>query len=169
MTSRGLVLALLVGSLGLGGCAALGLTGAAVGAGAFSAGAGAAVQAGKEFTRSGVVYRTFSQPLPEIRLALSDALARMELAIVRDEVDGVERVLVTHAREREVTIRLQPVTRTVTRLRVVVVEGRFGKDRATASEIVTQTERTVTARAAAAVRRAGPGTGASFLARDGRP
>jgi hypothetical protein len=156
--------------VGAGGCAAVGLTGAAVGASAFSAGAGAAIQAGKEYTRGGVVYRTFSLSLPELRLAVSDALERMELAVIRDEADGVDRQISVHARDREIDVRLEPVTRTVTRLRLVVAEGRFRKDRATATEIVEQTERAVDERIAEtrAVKRAARGSAASSLAREGR-
>jgi hypothetical protein len=151
-----LLIAIVVATVGLGGCAVLGLTGAAVGGGAFSAGAGAAVEAGKEYTRGGVVLRTFSLPLHELRLTLGDALERMELAVITDEVDGLDRRITARARDREIDIRLQPVTRTVTRLRLVVAEGAFRKDRATASEIVTQVER------------GAPGSAASSLARDGR-
>jgi hypothetical protein len=124
------------------GCAAIGLTGAALGASALSTGAGAAVHAGTEYTRGGVVYRTFSLPLPELRLVVGDTLARMEIAVVRDEPDGMDRKILGRARDREIEIRLEPVTRTVTRLRLLVTEGSFRKDRATASEIVAQTERT---------------------------
>ena len=158
-----LLIVIAAGSLGLGGCAAVGLIPLAS---ALSAGTEAAVKAGTEYTRGGTLYRTFSLPLPELRLAVSDALERMELAIVRDELDGPDRVIVARARDREIDMRLEPVTRTVTRVRLVVAEGRFGKDRATATEIVTQTERSVEERVA--VRPAVRGTGASSLARGGR-
>jgi hypothetical protein len=161
-----LVLAVVAVALGSGGCAAIGLTGAALGAGVFSAGAGAAVQAGTEFTSGGVVYRTFSLSLGQLRTAVGDTLAHMELAVVRDELeeDG-DRHIVARARDREVELQLQPVTRTVTRLRLVVTEGRFRRDRATAAEIVTQTERTINERALTRVER---GTAASSLARGAR-
>jgi len=136
--------------------------------GAFSAGAGAAVSAGKEYARGGVVYRTFTMPLPALRDAVGDALARMEIATVRDEPDGDDRVLLAAARDREVKLRLEPVTRTVTQLRLVVGKGTFGKDRATATEIVEQTERVVEARLEAAVTKAARGTGASSPARADR-
>ena len=90
----------------------------------------------------------------------------MELAVVRDEIDGPDRVIVAQARDRKIELRLAPVTRTMTRVRLVVAEGPFRKDRATAAEIVAQTERSVEERVA--LRRAAPGTGASSLARDGR-
>jgi hypothetical protein len=136
--------------LTLSGCAAIPL--AALGASAFGEGAKAAVHAGTEYTRGGVVYRTFSLPADELRLVVGDTLARMEIAVIRDDLVSDDRLIVARARNREVELRLEPVTRTVTRMRLVVSEGKFRKDRATASEIVAQTERTVEGRAAASVR-----------------
>src|SRR6266849_10995066 len=97
----------------------------------------------------------------------------MELAVVSDEMKGLDRRIVARARDREIDMRLSPVTRTVTRLRLVVAEGTFRRDRATATEIVEQTENAVEERAVAyaearRVRRAGPGSGASSLARGDR-
>ena len=136
----GITMLLVVLALALSGCAAIPLS---LASGAFSGGAGAAVNAGTEYASGGVVYRTFTLPLDELRLALGDALARMEIAVVRDEVVGDERRIEAHAHERVIKLRLEPVSRTVTRLRLVVSEKPFKKDRATASEIVTQTERAV--------------------------
>jgi hypothetical protein len=134
-------------ALGGGGCAAIPVT-AALG-GAFSAGAGAVVNAGKEYAKSGAVYRTFPLPMDDLRLAVSDVLARMELAIVHDEMDGDDRVIEAVAREREITLRLEPVTRTVSRVRVVVEHGAlFGKDLATATTIIERTERAAQTRIA---------------------
>ena len=104
--------------LTLSGCAAIPL--AALGASAFGGGAKAAVQAGAEYTSGGVVYRTFSLPLDELRLAVGDTLARMEIAVWRDELVDDERRIMARARDRELQLRLEPVTRTVTRLRIVV-------------------------------------------------
>ena len=110
--------------------------------------------------------RTFTLSLPELRGVVGEVMERMELAIVRDEMDGQDRAMLAWARDREIELTLEPVTRTVTRLRIVVKEGAFKKDRATASEIVAQTERVADARVAvaeraAAVRKAARGTGAS--------
>jgi uncharacterized protein YceK len=148
----GITMLLVVLAVALSGCAAIPLSLASIGAGAFSGGAGAAVSAGTEYASGGVVYRTFTLPLDELRLALGDTLARMEIAVVRDEVVGDERRIEARAHQRVIKLRLEPVSRTVTRLRLVVSEKPFKTDRATASEIVTQTERTVEARAAASVR-----------------
>ena len=133
--------------LGGGGCAAIPLT-VALG-GAFSAGAGAAVNAGKEYAKSGAVYRTFALPMDDLRLAISEVLERMELAIVSDEMDEGDRVIEAVARDREITLRLEPVTRTTSRLRVVVERGPLlGKDLATATTIVERAERAAQPRVA---------------------
>lgn len=110
--------------------------------------------------------RTFTLSLAELRTVVGEVLERMELAIVRDEMDKEDRAMLAWARDREIELTLEPVTRTVTRLRIVVNEGAFKKDRATASEIVAQTERAVEARLevaerAGAVRKAARGNGAS--------
>jgi hypothetical protein len=143
---------LVIAALPLSGCVALGLGVASMGASAFSAGTGAAVHAGTEYAKNGSVYRTFSLPLNELRIVLGDTLARMELAVVEDEAVDGERRISAKANDREVNIRLEPVTRTVTRMKLAVSEGSFfSKDRATASEIVAQTERAVERYEAAAV------------------
>jgi len=130
-------------ALACAGCAAVGLTGAALGASALSAGAGVAAREGTEYTRSGVAFRTFSLRLDELRQVLSDTFARLELAIHRERVEDGERVIEARARDRDVVVRLEPLTRTMTRMKLIVREGAFRKDRATASEILTQIERTL--------------------------
>ena len=158
--------AIVVVAMGSSGCAAIGLTGVALGAGLFNAGASAAVRAGTEMTRGGVLFRTFTLSQDELRTAVGDTLAAMEIAVLRDELqESGDRVIVAQAKDRDIEVKLQPVTRTVTRLRLVVSEGPFRRDRATAAEIVEQTERVVDARL---VTRAARGTAASSLARGAR-
>ena len=158
--------AIAVVAMGSSGCAAIGLTGAALGAGLFNAGASAAVRAGTEVTRGGVVYRTFSLSQDDLRTAVGNTLAEMEIAVIRDELlDDGDRLIVAQAKDRDLELKLQPVTRTVTRLRLVVSEGMFRRDRATAAEIVAQTERAVEERL---LTRAARGTAASSLARGAR-
>jgi hypothetical protein len=150
-------------AVGTSGCAAIPLS--ALGAGAFSAGANAAVRAGTEITSGGVLFKTFTLSQDQLRTAVGDTLAAMELAVIRDVLDEKgDRYIVATGRDREVEIELQPVTRTVTRLRLVVTERMFRRDRATATEIMTQTERSVAERLAQAT----PGTAASSLARGAR-
>jgi hypothetical protein len=149
MMIRTLIMVIVAG-IGLSGCAAIGLT--ALGASALSGGAGAAVRAGTEYTKGGTVYRTFTLPQDQLREVVSDTFARMELAIVQDEMDGVDRKIVAHARGRVITLTLQPLTRQVTRAHLAVATGRLGgKDRATASEIVVQLEHTADDVAAASI------------------
>ena len=110
---------------------------------AFGASANAAFQAGAAYTRG---RHLSTSPLTDDFCGPRDTLAPWTAChryVVEASVD------VAHARDREIQIRLEPVTRTVTRMRLVVSEGQFWKDRATASEIVAQTERSVDARLAA--------------------
>ena len=148
MMIRTLIMVVVVG-IGLSGCAAVGL--AALGSAALSSGAGAVVRAGTEYTKTGAVYRTFTLSQDQLREVVSDTFARMELAIVEDEIDGVNRRIVAHARGRVIRLTLQPLTRQVTRAHLVVTSGRFGKDRATASEIVVQLEHTADETVAASI------------------
>ena len=147
----------------LSGCAAVGLTVATVGAGAFTAGAKEAMQAGSAYAKGGVVYRTFTLPLADVRVAVGDTLARMELGVVGDEEDddGVRKIE-ARTRQHAIEMRLEPVTRTVTRVRLVVSEGWFRKDRATASEIVAQLERAVDGQGATSSSRKPPNPWAAF-------
>ena len=153
MMMQGLVM--LVGvTLGLSGCAAVALI--PLGASALSGGT-AAVRAGTEHTKSGTVYRTFSLPVAQLREAVSETFARMELAIIEDELDGLDRRITARARGRSLVLTLEPLTRTVTRARLTVSAGHFGKDRATASEIIVQLEHTVDTRGSAYVRTSSSG------------
>ena len=129
----------------LSGCAAVALPAAMA---VFSGGAKEAFHAGTEYAKGGVLYRTFSLSLPELRLALGDTLARMEVEVVEDGVYKDLRKIEARAHDRRIDIRLEPVTRTVTRLRVVISDGVFSTDRTTASEIMTQLERTIETREA---------------------
>src|SRR5262245_10715411 len=75
----------------------------------------------------------------------------MELAVITDEADEHGRKIEARAEKLKIELRLQRVTRTVTRVRLAVSEGMFRKDRATASEIITQLERTVEDTASASI------------------
>ena len=146
---------MLIGAaIGLSGCAAVALI--PLGASALSGGT-AVVRAGTEYTNSGTVIRTFSLPADRLREAVSETFARMELSIVEDEIDGVDRHITARARGRSIVLTLSPLTRTVTRARLSVSAGRLGKDRATASEIVVQLEHTVDTKGYAFVRTSSSG------------
>ena len=134
---------LLVTALLLQGCAALGVTGGAVALAAMGEGAGAIVKAGTEYRAGGVAYRTFTVPLDRLHEATRATLTRMDLELQSERSTAKGREIVATAQERTINIRLEPLTRSTTRMRLVVKRALLRSDRATASEIIAQTERTL--------------------------
>lgn len=107
----------------------------------FGVGAGVATGTGVAYTMDGIAYRTFTASLPEVESATRTALNRMGI-----KVDGSSRIelgkaLRAHASDREIEIELESVSPRTTRIRTVAKQGIFFKDRATATEIIIQTER----------------------------
>ena len=108
----------------LNGCAApLALTLLGVGAGVTT---GTAVS----YTMDGIAYRTFTAPLPQVERATLTALNDMGMAI-----EGTEKT------DEGKAIELQAISSKTNRIRTVAKDGLFFKDRATATEIILQTER----------------------------
>jgi hypothetical protein len=136
MTVQRLLL-LVLAALMLGGCTALGVTGGAVAAVALGA-TGDVVRAGTEYRLGGVAYRTFTRPMDSLYEVTRGTLSRMAFTLEREEETPEGREIVARGIERTVEIRLQPISPGVTRLRLVVKQGFFRRDRATASEILTQ-------------------------------
>jgi hypothetical protein len=124
-----------VAGLVLSGCVALpALAPAAAGAG------GDLVKARTVRTFGGATYRTFSVPLSELYHATRKTLDGLGFASPEEE--SVEERVTLYARgiDRTVRIDLLPITGAMTEMRVFVRKGTFGKDLATASELVAQTE-----------------------------
>ena len=124
----------LAGGLALSGCVALpALAPAAVSAG------GDLVKAGTVYM-GGATYRTFSVPLSELYRATRKTLDG--LGFEPPEEESVEERVTLRARgvDRTVRIDLQPITGSMTQMRVFVRKATFSKDLATASEVVAQTE-----------------------------
>jgi len=117
----------------LGGCAAAGLTVA-------GAGAGVGMASGVDHTLSGTVYKTFSAPANELRLATLRTLNRMDMPLARDEPTETGWVLGATASQRTIEIEIERLTRTTSRMKVTADKGDiFFKDASTAAEIVNQT------------------------------
>lgn len=133
--SRSLLLAacLLLPGL-LGGCAAVAVSLAGAGAGA-----------GITHQVNGQASRTFSAPLTRVDDAARLASRKMQLEV--SEVATIERGQVTKARVSglEITMEMQPLSPTLTRVDVVARKNFFLVDGATAQEIVTQIERALDA------------------------
>ena len=124
----------LVVAVFLQGCAAAGLT-------VLGVGAGVGADTGTSYTLDGIAYRTFTEPGDRLRRATRASLNRMDVKVESDEVIEGGRKLEAEAGDRKVHIELQELTSRTTRMRVTVKQGWFFRDRATAGEIIAQTER----------------------------
>jgi hypothetical protein len=127
------VAVLALGSLSLGGCAAVGLTALGVG-----------MATGVGHTLSGMVYKTFTTPQANVKRATYSALGRMQIKVVNTKRDGSTEVITAKAADREIEIELEALTPNTTRMLVVAKkDGGILRDGATATEIILQTEKMV--------------------------
>jgi len=138
MPSHGIKVLALSGGILLAtqGCSAVGLS-------VFGAGAGAASGAGTSYTLDSVAYRTFTMSADDMRRATLSALKRMDIKVQTDEATPDGRHVVAQAGDRSVDIELERLTSRATRMRVSVRHGWIFRDRATAGEIIAQTEHSV--------------------------
>jgi hypothetical protein len=121
------------------GCAAIGLS--AIGLTLLGVGAGVTTGTAVSYTLDGVAYRTFAVPLPQVEKATRAALDRMGIAVgATAKIDQGKSIKATTA-DREIEIELEMVSSKTTRMRTVAKQGFFFKDRATATEIIIQTEK----------------------------
>ncbi|MGH7355919.1 MAG: DUF3568 family protein [Candidatus Rokuibacteriota bacterium] len=115
------------------GCAAVGLT-------LFGVGAGVAAGTGTSYTLDGIAYRTFPEPAARVRTATLTALRSMDVTVNTDETMESGRRIVGQAGDRTIDIELAELTTRTTRMRVTARYSWILRDRATAGEIITQTE-----------------------------
>lgn len=118
----------------LSGCAAVGLT-------LFGVGAGVSAGTAVSYTLDGVAYRTFTASLPKVEKATLTALSQMGIKVEGKEKAEDGRLIQASGAERQIEVQLEPISANTTRIRTVVKQGVFFKDRATATEIILQTER----------------------------
>jgi len=93
---------------------------------------------------NGVAYRTFTVPEPRVRLASIAALKRM--GITHDSTARIEQgeLLRAHSANRQIEIELESITENTTRMRATAKNGALRYDSATATEIILQTEKSLT-------------------------
>ena len=115
----------------------------ALGAVALSAGVGNAVRAGTEYTVTGTAYRTFTLSLEDLATVVRRTMDRMDLPITEAEAHGTKLKFTAQGIDRTVHLSLTPISGGVTRLGILVKRNIIVRDRATASEIVTQIEESV--------------------------
>lgn len=115
----------------------------ALGVAVLSSGAGNAVRAGTEYTVGGTGYRTFTVSLEDLAEVTRRTLDRMELPIVEAKAEGVRLTLRAEGIDRTVRVTLTPLSPAVTRLGVTAKQDLIRRDKATASEIIAQIERSL--------------------------
>ncbi len=118
----------------LNSCAAVGLT-------LFGVGAGVSTGTAVSYTLDGTAYRTFTAPLPQVQTATLTALNRMGIQVEAKEKTEQGELIKASGAERQIEVELEAVSAKTTRIRTVAKQGMFFKDRATATEIILQTEK----------------------------
>jgi uncharacterized protein DUF3568 len=116
------------------GCAGAGLA-------LFGVGAGTAAGTGTAYTLDGIAYRTFTASLDDVRRATATSLRRMDIRVKTDRATESGRSIAAAAGDRKVAIDLEKLTGRTTRMRVTAKQNTVFRDRATAGEIIAQTER----------------------------
>lgn len=114
----------------LSGCVAIGATAFGVGA-----------ATGVSHTLGGIVYKTFSEPLPKVKQAALTALKRMAITVESVQTTSEGEVIKAKAVNRAIEVQLESLTPKTTRMRVTADSDGLFKDSATATEIILQTER----------------------------
>ena len=134
LVSLGLMTLLMVT---LQGCAVLPIA-------AFSIVAGTGASAGVGHTLDSITYKTFSVPLGGLSRATLMTLDRLDMPVMEVENTEEGQTITAQAGDRSVEIELDRLTTTASRMRVVVKKNILIRDRATATEIILQTDRTLT-------------------------
>jgi len=107
-------------------------------------GSGVPAGASVNYTLDGIAYRTFSAPVDQMQRATLTTFKRMDIAVSSNELkdDGC-REIVGAAGDRTIYVELEQLAVRTTRMRITAKHGWMWRDRATAGEIITQTERTL--------------------------
>ena len=107
----------------------------------FGVGAGVTTGTAVSYTMDGIAYRTFTAPLPQVERATLMALNDMGMEIESADKTDEGKAIKAKGLDRRIEIELQAISSKTTRIRTVAKDGVFFKDRATATEIILQTER----------------------------
>ena len=107
----------------------------------FGVGAGVSTGTAVSYTLDGIAYRTFTASLSQVERATLTALNDMGMEIEGAEKTSEGKAIKAKGVDRQIEIELQAIGSNTTRIRTVAKEGVFFKDRATAAEIIMQTER----------------------------
>lgn len=118
---------LLIGLIGLYGCAAIVASGVVAGA-----------AGGVSYTYNSIAYKTYPHDHDTTYNATMRVLKRMGISVAGDKVTANGRMIVAHTVDLKIEIGFERVTDKTTKVKVDAKKGRFFKDKATATEILIQ-------------------------------
>jgi hypothetical protein len=101
---------------------------------------GVGTAAGIQHTLTGITYRTFTVPLPQVRDATIAAFNRMSIKVTARDKTPQGVTIKGTATGRDIEVELEALTASTTRMRTIVHNGVL-MDSATGTEIIIQTER----------------------------
>jgi len=140
------LLAMVALATALDGCAALPV--AVVAGSLLDAGGGVLVKTGTEYTASGTARRTFPLPVDDVHTAVLETFAHAQIAVTHDDRAETRQRIEGVMRGRKVHVRLVPLTPMLTSMELDVKRNVIASDKATASELLAQTEHLIAERAA---------------------
>lgn len=108
------------------GCAALAITGGGLGVG---------------YTFSNIAYKTVNYPIDKVDKAILEASRKMDFKIIDNSETDEGRTIKAATGKLDIYIDLEKVTSTTTRITVNAKDGIIFKDKATATELINQTEK----------------------------
>ena len=110
---------------------------------------GAAGGEALRYSYTGATYRTFTASATEVKHASLEALERMGISFESFDRFDYGELIYARAENRAIEIEIEPISARATRMRIAAKNGGFLYDNATASEIVSQTERSLATASAA--------------------
>jgi hypothetical protein len=122
----------------LHGCAAIPL--AVLAGPLLDVGGGVLVKTGTEYSARGTAYRTFSLPVEQVHAAVLETFRRTQITVTRDDASPKHDRIAGKLYRRNVDVELLPLTPVLTSMELVVKRNILASDKATASELLAQTE-----------------------------
>jgi len=97
--------------------------------------------AGVNYTWTNTAYKTISYPVADVEAALNKALKKMDIKKTKRKTEESKVSFMVVTSNLDIYIDLEKVTLTATSIKVNAKKGVFFKDKATATEIIVQTEK----------------------------
>jgi hypothetical protein len=105
--------------------------------------AGVGTATGVNHALGGVVYKTFTEPMPKVNRGAHAALDRMAIKVESSSMHEGTRVITATAHDRKIEIELEPISPNTTRMRAVARKPWGFWDSATATEIILETDKSL--------------------------